>query len=48
MFNRLSEIYKFIKNQSIPDNTKSILLEISCENDDGDDVDVPPVKYYLR
>ena len=47
-FSRISEIYETVTKRKIPPHVRSLVLDISCEDSDGNDIDVPYVKYKLQ
>jgi len=44
---KMSEIVRNISKKRIEPHVKSLVFEICCNNTDGDDVEVPYVKYNL-
>jgi hypothetical protein len=44
---RLVALYEATSNKPFPANKSYMALDITCVNEDGDDVDVPWVKYDL-
>lgn len=44
---RLSEIVKKVSKKKIPSYQKALVFEICCNDKDGEDVEVPYVKYNL-
>jgi len=44
----LSEVVKKVSKKKIPPHVKALVLEICCNDTDGEDVEVPYVKYNLR
>jgi len=48
MFFSLSEVVlQVTKQQSFPPHVQSLVLEICCNDTDGEDVEVPYIKYDL-
>ena len=46
---RVSEIYERLSNKKIPDHVRSLILELSCDDIDGNEIDnVPIVNYAFR
>lgn len=44
---RLSEVVKRVSKKKIPPYVKALVLELCCNDTDGEDVEVPYVKYIL-
>ena len=44
-FSRLNQIYEEIKKEKL--DVKSMLIDVACEDMEGNDVDIPTIKYYL-
>ena len=44
---RISEIVESISKKKIPDHVHALVLEICCNDSDGNDLEVPYVKYDL-
>lgn len=48
-FQRISEIYESVTNTKIPDHVHSLILDMNCEDLDGNDIDdVPYIRYTFR
>ncbi|CAF1276826.1 unnamed protein product [Adineta ricciae] len=45
---KISEVYETVTKRKIPPHVRSLVLDISCEDSDGNDIDVPYVKYKLQ
>eukprot|EP01027_Heterolobosea_sp_BB2_P001334 GEZU01002038.1.p1 GENE.GEZU01002038.1~~GEZU01002038.1.p1 ORF type:complete len:1006 (+),score=425.20 GEZU01002038.1:121-3138(+) len=45
---KMSDVVKQVSKQDFPPKQKYLNLEILCNNEEGDDVDVPPVRYKFR
>lgn len=46
---RVSEIYERISNKKIPDHVRSLILDLSCDDIDGNEIEnVPSVNYAFR
>ena len=43
----MSEVVKRVSKKKIPSHVKALVLEICCNDDTGEDVEVPYVKYNL-
>jgi len=44
---RMSEVVKKVSKKKIPSHVKALVLELCCNDTDGEDVEVPYVKYKL-
>lgn len=44
---RLSEVVKRVSKKKIPSHVKALVLELCCNDTEGEDVEVPYVKYNL-
>lgn len=47
LFGRMSEVVKKVSKKKIPSHVKALVLELCCNDTDGEDVEVPYVKYKL-
>ena len=45
---RLSEVVQKVSKKKIPSYVNNLVLEICCDNADGEDVEVPYIKYKFR
>ncbi len=43
----ISEVVKKVSKKKIPPHVRALVLEICCNDDEGEDVEVPYVKYNL-
>jgi ubiquitin-activating enzyme E1 len=43
----MSEIIESVTKQKLPDHVKTIKLELCCSDADGEDLEVPYVRYKL-
>ena len=43
----MSEVVKKVSKKKIPPYVKALVLELCCNDKDGEDVEVPYVKYRL-
>ena len=43
----MSEVVKKVSKKKIPPHVKALVLELCCNDTDGEDVEVPYVKYTL-
>ncbi len=46
-FYRVTEILEMIKKQKLPSHIKSLSLSLSCVDLNGEDADIPVVKYNI-
>ena len=44
---RMSEVVKKVSKKKIPPHVRALVLEICCDDANGEDVEVPYVKYVL-
>jgi ubiquitin-activating enzyme E1 len=47
MSKRITEILEMIKNERLPEHAKRLTLAVSCYDSNGDDVDIPLIRYIL-
>jgi ubiquitin-activating enzyme E1 len=47
MGKRITEILELIKKEKLPEHVKRLTLAVSCCDMNGDDVDIPLVRYIL-
>ena len=45
---RLSDVVQKVSKKKIPSYVNNLVLEICCDNADGEDVEVPYIKYKFR
>ena len=45
---RLSEVVQKVSKKKIPSYVNNLVLEVCCDNADGEDVEVPYIKYKFR
>ena len=45
---RLSDVVQKVSKKKIPSYVNNFVLEICCDNADGEDVEVPYIKYKFR
>jgi hypothetical protein len=49
LFSRISDIYETVTKAKIPAHVRSLILDIMCEDLEGNDIeDVPYLKYTFR
>ena len=44
---RMSEVVKKVSKKKIPPHVRALVFELCCNDADGEDVEVPYVKYIL-
>jgi len=44
---RMSDVVKDVSRKKIPAHVKALVFELCCNDEDGEDVEVPYVKYNL-
>lgn len=44
---RMSEVVKKVSKKKIPSHVKALVLELCCNDTEGEDVEVPYVQYRL-
>ena len=47
VYYRMTEVVKKVSKKKIPSYVRALVLEICCNDKDGEDVEVPYVKYNL-
>ena len=48
VIHRLSDVVQKVSKKKIPSYVNNLVLEICCDNADGEDVEVPYIKYKFR
>jgi len=46
-YQRLSKVVESVSKKEIPAHVKALVLEICCNDEEGNDLEVPYVKYNL-
>ena len=44
----MSDVVQDVSKKKIPNHVKSLVFELCCNDEDGEDVEVPYVKYDLK
>jgi len=44
---RMSDVVREVSKRQIPPHVKALVFELCCNDEDGEDVEVPYVKYNL-
>ena len=48
VIHRLSDVVQKVSKKKIPSYVNNLVLEVCCDNADGEDVEVPYIKYKFR